>query len=216
MKTNYILIDYENIQPQNLALLNGHPFQVLVFVGANQSKIPFELASAMQQLGEHATYIKIEGNGQNALDFHIAFYIGQLAERDPNSFFHIISNDTGFDPLISHLKSKKILAQRNTDLANIPILKMRKAESPNTPILKISETLPNDEKFEAIVKDLSGRGQSKPRKIQTLRNTINSVFMKKLKDDELSGLIEQLTQRGYVTVNQQGKVSYKLPKNMMK
>ncbi|MDM8524257.1 PIN domain-containing protein [Desulfococcaceae bacterium HSG8] len=194
MKTNYILIDYENVQPQNIALLNGHPFHVLVFVGANQTKIPFEVASALQKLGERAKYIKINGNGQNALDFHIAFYIGQIAERDPNSFFHIISNDTGFDPLVSHLKSKKIWAQRNTDLANIPIL----------------NSTSGDERLGAILKDLSGRGKSKPRKIATLRNTINSLFLKKLEESELSGLIEQLTKKGYLTVNKEGSVSYKL------
>ena len=198
MKTNYILIDYENIQPQNIALLNGHPFQVIVFVGANQTKIPFDLASALQKLGDRASYIKIDGNGQNALDFHIAFYIGQMAERDPNSFFHIISKDTGFDPLINHLKQKKILAQRNTDLANIPFLKISNATS-------------NDEKIDAVLKDLSRRGQSKPRKIETLRNTINSIFMKKLEENELSELMEQLAQKGYITANQQGSVSYKLP-----
>jgi hypothetical protein len=171
---------------------------VLVFVGANQSKIPLDLAMVLQKLGERAEYIKIGGQGQNTLDFHIAYYIGQIAERDPNSFFHIISKDTGFDPLISHLKSKKILAQRNTDLTNIPIL-------------KISNTTSGEEKIEAILKDLSGRGQSKPRKTATLRNTINSLFLKKLEEDELTGLIEQLTQKGYLTVNQQGSVSYKLP-----
>jgi hypothetical protein len=143
VKTNYILIDYENIQPQNISLLIGHAFRVLVFVGAHQSKIPLELASALQKLGESAEYIKIDGNGQNALDFHIAFYIGQLAERDPKSYFHIISKDKGFDPLIAHLKTKKIFVQREMDLAAIPILRISNATSP-------------DEKIEALVKNLNG------------------------------------------------------------
>ena len=34
MKNNYILIDYENVQPKNLAILNGHPVKVIVFIGA--------------------------------------------------------------------------------------------------------------------------------------------------------------------------------------
>jgi hypothetical protein len=95
LKNNYILIDYENVQPKNLAILNGHPVKVIVFVGANQAKVPFDLASSLQALGSNAEYVKIRGNGSNALDFHIAFYIGQLAERDPYAYFHIISKDTG-------------------------------------------------------------------------------------------------------------------------
>jgi hypothetical protein len=129
LKNNYVLIDFENVQPKNLAILNGHEFKVIVFVGSNQAKIPFELASALQALGANAEYVKIGGKGPNALDFHIAFYIGQLAERDPNAYFHIISKDTGFDPLIKHLKERKIFAQRERDLAEIPLLRISNATS---------------------------------------------------------------------------------------
>jgi hypothetical protein len=38
----YILPDFENVQPKNLAVLYGHPFKVLVFAGAAQAKVPFE------------------------------------------------------------------------------------------------------------------------------------------------------------------------------
>lgn len=108
LKNNYVLIDYENVQPKDLAILNGHPFKVIVFVGANQEKIPFSVASALQALGSNAEYVKICGNGSNALDFHIAFYIGEIAAKDPEAYFHIVSKDTGFDPLIKHLKERKI------------------------------------------------------------------------------------------------------------
>ena len=167
MKTNYILIDYENVQPKNLALLNGHPFKVLIFVGSNQTKIPLDLASSLQALGSNAEYVHIGGNGPNALDFHIAFYIGQLAERDPNSYFHVISKDTGFDPLIKHLKKKNIFAQREKNLAEIPLL-------------RISNTTSTEEKIDAIIKYLAARGHARPRKVKTLSNTINAIFMKTL------------------------------------
>ncbi len=100
MATNYVLIDFENVHPKNLELLTKHPFKVFVFVGANQSKVPFDLADSMQLLGNDAKYIKIAGNGQNALDFHISYYVGELAGKDADAQFHIISKDKGFDPLI--------------------------------------------------------------------------------------------------------------------
>jgi hypothetical protein len=197
-RTNYILIDYENVQPKNLEILLNHPFKVIAFVGANQTKIPFDLADAMQALGENATYIKISGNGQNALDFHVAFYIGEISAKYPEATFHIISRDTGFDPLIRHLKAKKIRVQRDTDLAEIPVLRMSNATS-------------SDEKIEAVVKNLTGRGPSRPRKMKTLSNTINSLFAEKLADTELVELIEELQKREFITVNQ-GNVSYKIPR----
>lgn len=46
-----------------------------MFVGANQKRIDIELAKAMQSLGSNGEYIQIMGNGPNALDFHISFYI---------------------------------------------------------------------------------------------------------------------------------------------
>ena len=83
MRTNYVLIDYENVQPNSLAGLDAEHFRVLVFVGANQNKLTFEIAAAIQKLGPRAEYVRIAGNGANALDFHIAFHIGQLAAQDP-------------------------------------------------------------------------------------------------------------------------------------
>ena len=88
MSTNYILIDLENVQPKNLEILANHPFKVFVFVGANQAKVTYNMAAAMQEFGENAKYKKISGNGQNALDFHIAFYIGELSTHDPEAYFH--------------------------------------------------------------------------------------------------------------------------------
>ena len=63
----------------------------------------------MQSLGADAEYVRIEGNGPNALDFHIAFYIGNIAAKDPDCYFHIISKDTGFDPLIKETLHKSAL-----------------------------------------------------------------------------------------------------------
>jgi hypothetical protein len=197
LKNNYVLIDFENVQPKNLAILNGHEFKVIVFVGSNQAKIPFELASALQAFGTNAEYVKIGGNGPNALDFHIAFYIGQLAERDPNAYFHIISKDTGFDPLIKHLKERKIFAQRERDLAEIPLLRISNATSV-------------DEKIEAIVQSLTARGHSRPRKVKTLANTINSLFWKTLEEAELMGIIEQMKKQNLIAVENE-RVSYKSP-----
>jgi hypothetical protein len=72
VKTNYVLIDYENVQPAALSVLDQEHFRIIVFVGAGQAKIAFEIAAALQQLGPRAEYVKISSSGSNALDFHIA------------------------------------------------------------------------------------------------------------------------------------------------
>src|SRR5690606_40973713 len=60
-------------------------------------------------------YVRISGSGRNALDFHIAFHIGLIAAAERDVFFHVISKDSGFDPLITHLKGRKVFAARSAD-----------------------------------------------------------------------------------------------------
>ena len=197
MRTNYVLIDYENVQPEALSVLDEEHFKVLVFVGASQTKLSFDAAAALQRMGNRAEYIKISGNGSNALDFHIAFYIGQLASSDPTAYFQIISKDTGFDPLIQHLKSKKLFAARSRDVSEIPLVKVVNTKSPT-------------EKIAVIVANLQQRGTSKPRTVKTLLSTVSSIFQKQLSEQELAELLKDLEEKSYVTVNDT-KVSYSLP-----
>ena len=169
----------------------------MVFVGASQTKVAFESAAALQRMGSKAEYVKISGNGSNALDFHIAFYIGQLATQDPTAYFHIISNDTGFDPLIQHLKAKKIFAARSKDVADIPLVKAANSKSPK-------------EKIEIIVAKLQQLAASKPRTIKTLSSTISSLFQKQLTEEEVASLVSELQSRSLIAVAST-KVSYVLP-----
>lgn len=108
---HYVFIDYENVQPADLAGLEAEQACVLVFMGAQQ-KVGSSLIEAVQALGERGRFIRISGNGPNALDFHIAYYLGQWTMRDPQATFLIVSNDTGFDPLIAHLSGNGIQIKR--------------------------------------------------------------------------------------------------------
>lgn len=194
--TNYVLIDFENVQPKNLHILATHPFNVFVFIGANQSKVSRHVAVGMQSLGDRAKYVEIEGSGPNALDFHIAYYIGELTAADPAGSFHIISKDKGFDPLIRHLKAKKIRIRRESDLAEIPNL-------------RISKKTTTDEMIESIVKNLVGRGQSRPRKVKTLQNTISNLIAETLDNTQLTEIINELRKRKFIVVDN-GNVKYTL------
>jgi hypothetical protein len=120
MKTNYVLIDLENVQVKSLALLVADHFRVHLFLGPNYTRLPTDLAIAMHEFGERANYVRLETPGPNAPDFHIAYYLGQLAAGDPAGFYHIISKDTGFDPLVQHLKTRKIFAARSESIEAMP------------------------------------------------------------------------------------------------
>ena len=194
MRTNFVLIDFESVQPESLAALVHEQFKVMVFVGAPQVKVPFELAAAMQRMGDKAEYIKIAGSGKNALDFHIAYYLGQLAMRDPEAYFHIISRDGGFDPLIQHLKTKKIFAARHPDIESIPMVQAANKKSP-------------EERAQLFNEKLNQPKASKPRNEKTLRSAIASFFQKKLTELEVDAVVAAMQRSSFITIAE-SKVSY--------
>jgi hypothetical protein len=197
MRTNYVLVDYENVQPKDIGLLKGGPFKVKVFLGPNQSKVPVTLAAALQPLGDNAEYVLLETAGNNAVDFHIAYYVGVLSSGDPEAYFHIISKDSGFDPLIKHLKGRKIFAQRSTSIADMPYFK---------PVLPAAP----EAQVEVIVANLIRRKAAKPRTKKSLISTLHAIFKKELSEQQISQLFAALCARGVVKV-EGTKVSYDLP-----
>ncbi|MDT3706102.1 MAG: PIN domain-containing protein [Thiobacillus sp.] len=113
MDQTYILVDFENVQPPDMGLLSGDQYQLRIFRGPHQKKLDFDIAESLQPLGDRVKYIQSDRHGKNALDFHIAFYMGRLLEgleangssASSNTRFVVISKDGGFDALMSHVQS---------------------------------------------------------------------------------------------------------------
>ena len=120
MSTPYVLVDFENVQP-DLSALAGTPYKVKIFFGAKQqeSRVPFKLLDAVMALGGNAEAIKITRSGSNAVDMHIAWYIGGLLEREPHAKIHIVSGDSDFDPLLEFLAARGVDCRRTKTLAEL-------------------------------------------------------------------------------------------------
>ena len=187
MKTNYIMIDMENVVPDNLELLDQDWVKVLLFVGKNQTKLPISIVKAVQRLGSRAQYVQMSGTGHNALDFHIAFYIGRIAATDKDAYFHIISNDTGFDPLIAHLKQEHVLADRVTKIEEIPALIQLRIVSK-----------PFSERISFAKERLQKPNAPRPRTRKTLTSHIAAMFLKALSDADISNIIDELFNDGCI------------------
>jgi len=187
VKTNIILIDFENVQPKDLASLQGKQFQIKVFCGANQSKIPFDLADQLQRLGPDAEYIRIQGTGRNALDFHIAYYIGEISARSPGATFYIISKDKGFEPLIKYLSTnKKITCHLLPSLAGLPGSTPAAPPSPAGRIQKVAH-------------GLLTRKDARPRKLRTLTTFVKGQLNNQATDAAVAEVIARLNQAGMST-----------------
>lgn len=191
----YLLIDYENVQPAVKTIAKwpkDGTVKILIFLGQAQAKVPDKIKQAV---GKNAEFIQIDGQGKNALDFHVAFYLGQLAEKHPAANFGVISKDTGFDPLIKHLTARKISCQRFSSAANIKIT----TTSPPKPL---------SNELKTIVTNLKKRQGSLPKTIETLRSTIENDAG--LPENRANAMIKQLKQQGIVK-QANGKLAYKLP-----
>jgi len=194
MRTNYVLVDYENVQEIDLSCFDHENLRFLIFVGSNQVKLPTSLAIQMQNRNPPGRFILIGGNGKNALDFHIAFTIGELCGEVPTPVFHIISKDTGFAPLIDYLKQKKILAIRHEGLSSLPEAK--------------TGSLPTPENYaDKFVARLMAPKATKPRSTKTLGNTIRAANGGELDPKEIDRIVKILLERGFVKVDN-GKVTY--------
>lgn len=121
MHTHYVFVDYENTQPGNLSLISERQpnVKIKLFLGRHQNMIPLALARAMHLLGEDAEYIQLDSSRRNAIDFNIAFQLGELAIQHPQSKFSILSNDPGFDAILESLKTKGVMCARYPDIESL-------------------------------------------------------------------------------------------------
>ena len=170
--------------------------KVKVFLGANQAKIPVALAAAIQAASD-----QVQSMCFSIFRFKCPRLPHRLLHRPSLragtvSLFHIISKDTGFDPLVVHLKVKGIFAQRSI-CSNIPYFK---------------PTLPStsDAQIGLVVAHLAKMKAAKPRAEKTLLGTLHVLFKKELSDQQLSSLFATLCKRGIVKLDGT-KVSYDLP-----
>lgn len=212
---HYILIDFENVQPANLDGLTKGVHRIRVFVGASQSKISFETARALQAFGDAAEYVQITGSGHNALDFHIAYYLGRLTAEQPRAQFTIVSKDTGFDPLVKHMTANGYACRRVASIgaavgqapkAEKPAPARTRAPKPAAASVKSAEPVIGEDIVKAAVDRLRGMRNARPRALKTLSSSLKSWH--KLDDVRLAALIQALTASGAVTVDGK-KIVYK-------
>ena len=222
----FFLVDFENVQPTSIgSLVPGH-CRVMIFLGQNQTKIPVALSRALQPLGSDVEYLQISGSGSNAVDFHIAFYIGKLTVSHPDARFTIVSKDTGFDPLIKHLVSLKIACNRVASIggslkspnpkAMKSVKKVAAASKPKDASNVIVTTLPdanevavksklldssNATRVTEAIKRLKGLKAARPATLKTLQSSLKSWFKPPLKPNEVTSLVAALQASKKIIMN---------------
>jgi len=110
MKEQHVLLDYENVQPSLEALAKLAPgfTDVWLFHGPHQAK----QAQVFAASHERVVLVPRSGQGPNALDFHLSFYLGYVAAKHPDAQLVVVANDRGYDPMLAHARMLKFHAKR--------------------------------------------------------------------------------------------------------
>lgn len=188
-KPRLLLVDFENVQQVELANLDDS-YRVIIFVGADQKSVPFELVTRAQQLGSRVEWQKIVGNGSNALDFFIAFQLGRVFDKATKPECLVLSRDKGFDPLIKYLNANGMKSRR---IGNLSELHHKTAAATPAPA-------PEDLKLRRVLEVL-GRleKRARPRKRKTLSQCISAMFQKKISQQEVEHIIGAMLTKGLIS-----------------
>ncbi|MGO4326305.1 PIN domain-containing protein [Cupriavidus sp. 2TAF22] len=111
MTRKLLLVDYENVHKIDLSPLDKS-YSAMIFVGANQNPPKAVTKPATAHRFQRVDFLKIEGSGKNALDFHIAFQLGRMIETAPQTECFVLSRDKGFDPLLAYLNKIGLKCRR--------------------------------------------------------------------------------------------------------
>jgi PIN domain len=96
----HVLVDLENNQPtlEDVRALVPDLTDVWLFHSGKQNKH----LTSFEPLAQRQTRVPISRPGKNSLDFHLAFYLGYLASRNPKARLVVVAIDGGYQPIIEH------------------------------------------------------------------------------------------------------------------
>lgn len=100
---------------QDATVLGGKHLEIHLFLGVQTKKLDVDVVEKLLEHAQAVQMIRSPKQGKNALDFVLAYHLGQAVLTDPKGYFHIVSKDAGFDALVDMLKSRNAKVKRHED-----------------------------------------------------------------------------------------------------
>jgi len=191
-KSRLLLVDFENVQQVDLKRLDDS-YRIVIFVGTNQRSVPIDLVTNAQELGGRVEWQRIGGEGRNALDFFIAYYLGRVMEWAPKPESIVLSKDRGFDPLLKYLNAAGLKCRRINSLGELHAGHAVVAGKAQPPKSEARGGAPEDKHVLRVVELLRKLDKkARPRKRRTLSQSISAMFQKRLSKLEVDRTIEAM------------------------
>jgi hypothetical protein len=196
---NYIFVDYENVHDVDVSLIGNKAVFLTLLLGAQQTKLDAALVEKLMQHAASVQLVRLDSSGKNALDFALAYYMGKAVNADPGACFHIISKDTGFDPLIEHLRSRHIHARRHVNYSSLPFAGGAKVPSTTQGDL-----------LSRVITHLRKNANNRPRRKKTLVSHLVAFCGKSASGQGVEELIGNLAAAGHLRIGDKEAVTYHL------
>ena len=201
---NHVLVDFENVLEIDLSIIGMKSVSFTLLLGAQQKRLNAELVETLMEHATSVQLVRLTSSGPNALDFALAYYLGRAATSDPTGYFHVVSKDAGFDPLIDHLKTRRLRVRRHDDFSTLTF----SAPAPTPP--KPSAPPATNDSLTRALTHLGKNTKNRPKRNRTLESHLLDHFGKGATAEAITTLIERLKQDGHISIDEKGAVSYHL------
>jgi hypothetical protein len=201
---NHVFVDFENVHQIDASVIGSKAARFTLLLGARQTKLD---AGLVEKLMEHAAsvqLIRLASSGKNALDFALAYYVGRAVSANPAAFIHIVSKDSGFDPLVEHLRSRHIHAHRHDSFATLTFSGIPKAAT----VAPKTGTAGHQELLTRVLERLRKNVTNRPKKKATLLSHLKSTLGKAATEAEAATLLEGLRLAGHLSIGDKDAVTY--------
>jgi hypothetical protein len=207
---NYVFLDYENVRKFDPKVIGNRTVSFTLLVGAKQPKLPVELVEALLENSASVQLVRLSSSGKNALDFTLTYYLGRAVQADPRAYFHVISKDKGFDPMIEHLRTREIRAKRHEDFSTLTFAMPPKADQAASAGKIVKQALTPDESFARALAHLKKNINNRPKRKVTLVKHLTAFIGLGATDAKVEALIKRLNNDGHIKIGSDNAVTYQL------
>jgi len=201
---NHVFVDFENVHQIDVSVIGTKSVNFTLLLGAKQTKIDAKLVENLMVHAASVQLVRLASSGKNALDFALAYYVGRTVSTDPAAYIHIVSKDTGFDPLVAHLRSRHINAHRHDSFATLPFSGPAKTAN----VTPKPEPAGQDEPLNRVREQLRKNIANRPKKKKTLLSHLKSHLGKGATDADAAAMLEKLQKAGDLHIGDKDVVTY--------
>lgn len=188
-------------------------------VGAKQTKLDAEMVAKLFEHAATVQLIRLTASNKNAVDFALAYYLGRAVLADPTAYFHIVSKDSGYDPLIAHLASRHVRVRRHKDFSTLTFAAPSQssaavpkpvAKPKPTTTAPTAEAIELSDAMQLALERLRKSASNRPKKEKTLLSHLKNGLAHSATEADAARLLAHFVEAGYVRIDDKANVSYHL------